>query len=424
MPSDILAIDFGTSNSAAAVLDGGRARRIPVEAGADTLPTAVFFPARGGAMRIGEAAGEALIGGEEGRYMRALKTALGTPLLHETQLVGGSRRTLAQIITAFLTTLRERAEAATGRRHARALSGRPVHFHPDPARDARAEADLRDCYLAAGFEEVRFLPEPEAAVLACHHLGAAGTTGLVVDIGGGTSDFSVFRAEGGRVRILASHGIRLGGTDFDHVLSMAHAMPLLGHGGELRRETGPGRLPVPNAIYVDLATWARIPFLYTAATRRQAAQLARLAIQPERLARLVTVLDHELGHELAFAVERGKIAANSGGDARIGMGFIEPGLSAPLSAASLQAALQGCRDDLSSAISETLSWAQVPAGQIASVILVGGSSLMRMVAEAAQAQCPAATLHRSEAFTAVVDGLALACAGLEPARDLSDAAEA
>ena len=109
MPSDILAIDFGTSNSAAAVLDAGRPRRIPIEAGADTLPTAVFFPPRGGAMRIGEAAGEALIAGEEGRYMRALKSALGTSLLHETQLVGGQRRTLAQIITAFLSVLRERA---------------------------------------------------------------------------------------------------------------------------------------------------------------------------------------------------------------------------------------------------------------------------------------------------------------------------
>ena len=415
MPSDILAIDFGTSNSAVAVLENGIARRIPVEAAADTLPTAVFFPPKGGQMRIGEAAGQALIGGEEGRYMRALKSALGTPLLQETQLVGGRRRTLADIIAAFLVRLRERAEAATGRRHVRALSGRPVHFHADPARDDQAEADLRACYLAAGFEQVEFLPEPEAAVLACHHLGAPGTTGLVVDIGGGTSDFSIFRTEGKGLRILASHGIRLGGTDFDHVLSMSHAMPLLGHGGELRREVGPGRLPVPNAIYVDLATWAKIPFLYTAATRRQAAQLARLAVQPERLGRLVRVLEHELGHELAFAVERGKIAANGSDGGRIGMGFIEPGLSAPLSAASLAAVLQGCGNDLGRAIDETLALADVAPAQIGSVVLVGGSSLMRMVTDVVQARCPAATLHRSEAFTAVVDGLALGTARMSGA---------
>ena len=43
-----LAIDFGTSNSAAAYMDGGRVRRVRLEGGEDTLPTAVFFPMDGG----------------------------------------------------------------------------------------------------------------------------------------------------------------------------------------------------------------------------------------------------------------------------------------------------------------------------------------------------------------------------------------
>ena len=236
---------------------------------------------------------------------------LGGPLLREPRMIGGTRQTLADVIAAFLRALRERAEAATGVRYRRALSGRPVHFHTaDPARDARAEADLRDCYLAAGFEEVEFLAEPEAAALACRALGTSGAAGLVVDIGGGTSDFTAFVVEEGEVRVLASHGIRLGGTDFDQAISMAHAMPLLGLGGELRREMGPGLLPVPKAIYADLATWSKIPFLYAPATRREAALMARLATDPARMRRLVRVLEEELGHELAFAVERGKIAAN------------------------------------------------------------------------------------------------------------------
>ena len=71
MVQQTLAIDFGTSNSAAAVLEKGRVRRLSIEADADTLPTAVFFAPKGGEMLIGEAASAALIGGEEGRYMRA-----------------------------------------------------------------------------------------------------------------------------------------------------------------------------------------------------------------------------------------------------------------------------------------------------------------------------------------------------------------
>lgn len=403
----VLAVDFGTSNSAAAILEEGGVRRLPIEAGSDTLPTAVFLPARGGAMRIGEAAARALAGAEEGRYMRALKSVLGTALLHESRLIAGSRRTLADVITAFLAELRGRAEAAAGRAFTRVLSGRPVHFHADPDRDARAESDLRACYRAAGFDHVAFMAEPEAAALACHGLGGAGDAGLILDIGGGTSDFSVFRAEGGRVCILASHGIRLGGTDFDQAVSMTHAMPLLGLGSQLRRDMGAGLLPVPKAIYAGLADWAHIPFAYTPENRRQAGRMARLAVEPARLERLAAVLTEELGHDLAFAVEQGKIAANGGAGTRIAMGFIEPGLAAPISPESLRDALQGHGHALDRALAETLARAGLPPEAIGSVVLVGGSSLMDLVSDLAALRLPRARLLRSEAFTAVVDGLAL-----------------
>ena len=410
MPTDTHAIDFGTSNSAAAIATAQGLHRIPIERGAETLPTAVFFPGDKGAMRLGTAAAEALIAGEEGRYMRALKSVLGLPLLHEKRLIGGRRRTLSGIIADFLSELRQRAEASTGLRFHRALSGRPVHFHTaDPDKDARAEADLRACYLAAGFDAVDFLPEPEAAAIACQGMGAAGQTGLIVDIGGGTSDFSVFRTGAARPEILASHGIRLGGTDFDHAVSMTHAMPHLGLGGQLRRQMGAGLLPVPRAPYVDLATWARIPFLYTPETRRMVADMARLAVDPPKMGRFATVLEMELGHELAFAVERGKIAANgatAGG--RIDMGFIDPGLSEVVTPDSLDAALAATRAMLRGAVAETLVLAGVAPESIGRIILVGGSSLMRLVGEEARALCPGAEILRSEAFTAVVDGLALA----------------
>ena len=114
MATDILSIDFGTSNSAAAVAAGNGVYRIPIEQGAETLPTAVFFPVQG-AMRIGSAAGAALIAGEEGRYMRALKSVLGLPLLHEPRVLGGVRRTLADVITVFLSEVKTRAETARPR---------------------------------------------------------------------------------------------------------------------------------------------------------------------------------------------------------------------------------------------------------------------------------------------------------------------
>lgn len=78
-----LGIDFGTSNTSAAVLVGGRAHLIEVEQGRTTLPTSIFFDYHSGATTYGSAANAALIDGREGRFMRALKSVLGTPLMRE-----------------------------------------------------------------------------------------------------------------------------------------------------------------------------------------------------------------------------------------------------------------------------------------------------------------------------------------------------
>ena len=413
MTAPTLAIDFGTSNSAVAIVENGVLRRLPIEDGADTLPTAVFFPADRGEMVIGAAAAEALIAGDEGRYMRALKSVLGTSLFHEQRPIGGQRRTLADIVTAFLVEVKTRAEVQIGQTCTRVLSGRPVRFHSaDAERDQKAEDDLRACYHAAGFNDVEFMFEPEAAAWASRAFGGVGQTGLIVDIGGGTSDFSVFQSDDDRLDILHSHGIRLGGTDFDHAISMAHAMPYFGYGGELRRTFGDGLLPVPKSLYVDLSTWAKIPFLYTRETLRLIEDMQRHAVDSDAMDRLHAVIEDQLGHEIAFAVEAGKIAANSGErSAKIDLGSVEKGLTVPISAGSMGDALSEFQMQLREAIYATIFGAGLTPDKITSVVLVGGSSLMNLVQSEARAACPMARINRNEAFTAVVDGLALASVG-------------
>ncbi|TCP20281.1 hypothetical protein [Rhodovulum adriaticum] len=92
MTAPALALDFGTSNSAAALLVEGKVHRLPIEADADTLPTAVFLPSDGGPMQIGRAAEAALIGGEDGRYMRALKSVF-PPSMGSTRSTSSRPRT-------------------------------------------------------------------------------------------------------------------------------------------------------------------------------------------------------------------------------------------------------------------------------------------------------------------------------------------
>ena len=195
--SATLGIDFGTSNSAAGICVDGKPQLVTLESGESTMPTAVFFDVETKKMLVGAAASDALLGGEDGRYMRGLKSLLGTRLIRESRLLLGERLDFIDIVARFLTEVKTRAETATGQTFKRAVSGRPVRFHSeDEARNTQALEDLKECYARAGFEDVRFLNEPEAAARASRDVLNAGDLGLVVDIGGGTSDFTLFRQSG------------------------------------------------------------------------------------------------------------------------------------------------------------------------------------------------------------------------------------
>ncbi|MGB5871193.1 MAG: Hsp70 family protein [Albidovulum sp.] len=401
-----LGVDFGTSNTAAAVFEDGRARLIALEPGHDTLPTAVFMDYSARRTLFGRAAVAAMVDGREGRFMRSLKSILGTPLARERRSFLNERLTLLDIVARFLTEVRLQAEAATGERIDHAVSGRPVHFHSaNAARDAQAEVDLAECYKMAGFSAVRFVHEPEAAALAS---GPGEGIGLIVDIGGGTSDFTLFRGHGAGVEVIASHGLRLGGTDFDKAISLAQVMPLFGMGGELRNEMGPGRNDVPPALFHDLAAWEKIAFLYGAETLRDVRKMVQLAVTPERLRRLLTVVEMELGHDVAFAVEAGKIAANDGASGKIDLGPVEKGLGPVIYANDLITCLWPQAERIGQAAQETLRHAGIGADDVGRVIFVGGSSLIGVIDRLMRGLFAKASFEHSAVFTAVVDGLAIA----------------
>ena len=278
-----LGIDFGTSNSAMAWADAGcQARLIPLEGDAPALPTALFYNAEDHCTHFGRDAVAQYLAGTEGRLMRSLKSLLGSSLLQEDrrQRPGVSFR---DIIAQFLAMLRERATQALGAAPRRVVLGRPVHFvDDDPARDAAAQQSLLRAALAVGFEEVSFQLEPIAAALDYERRLARESLVLVVDIGGGTSDFTVVRLGPDRMGaadrsgdILATTGVHIGGTDFDHKLSLEHAMPLLGY-----RHLGPQQREVPSRVFFDLSTWHLIHWLYQPRAISQAQSPAQQLFRP------------------------------------------------------------------------------------------------------------------------------------------------
>ncbi|MCX7558173.1 Hsp70 family protein [Sulfitobacter sp. F26204] len=410
--SGTLGIDFGTSNSAAGICVDGKPQLVTLEGDEPTMPTAVFFDFESKKMLVGAAASDALLAGEEGRYMRGLKSLLGTRLIRESRLLLGERLDFMDIVARFLREVKTRAEMATGQSFTRAVSGRPVRFHSDDEpRNAQALEDLKECYARAGFDEVRFLNEPEAAARASREVLNPGDLGLVVDIGGGTSDFTLFRQSGQQdIDILSSYGVRVGGTDFDRQLSITRVMPQLGMGSPIRHAFGSETHIAPNAIFNDLATWAKIPFLYGPDTIRDAKDLHKYAVHETRLARLVKVLEEELGHDLAFAVEAGKIMANTPEveNPVIRVGMLKRNAVLPLPAEMMNRKLKVLANKVGEAAEAALAQAGIAPDAVNKLIFVGGSSLMQVVEDALVDRLPCAEVHRGAALTGIVDGLALA----------------
>ncbi|MEM7567793.1 MAG: hypothetical protein AAF321_11240, partial [Pseudomonadota bacterium] len=103
-PAPLLGIDFGTSNSAAALLIDGEAVPVPLEEGRAVMPSAVFIGP--GVFLSGREAFAAYVAGEEGRFMRGLKSLLGSPLLQQSTAAGGRRWRFADIAARYIGTIK------------------------------------------------------------------------------------------------------------------------------------------------------------------------------------------------------------------------------------------------------------------------------------------------------------------------------
>ena len=389
-------LDFGTSNSAIGVACDGTAALAPVEADSTLIPSAIFFDdeTNDGAL-FGKAAIAAYIGQSDGRLMRALKSILGSPLIDEETKLGGGKLALTQVVEMFLRHLKHKAEALAGREINAVVQGRPVRFDDDDRADARAQAVLEAIVRQAGFRDIAFVYEPIAAVQTYEQTVRSEELVLVADIGGGTSDFSVVRV-GPRHRgradrgddVLATAGLRLGGTDFDAALSRAAVMPLLGLGTRLVEKN----LPMPIAPYDELATWATINFAYTHRNERELARLAALACEPEKVKRLLDVVRLRLGHRLAFTVEDAKIALSIEDSASLSLAFLEAELAVPVTRTDFDNAIEAGTERLWRTARDCIAAAGLRPAAIDTILLTGGSSRVPAVRAAIGRAAPSARL--------------------------------
>jgi hypothetical chaperone protein len=404
-------LDFGTSNSGIARPAAGRVELVPLEEGATSMPTAVFFGTEEPhATLYGRAAVAEYLDGTPGRLMRSLKSLLGSSLIDETTAIGDRNVAFRDVVTLYLRTLRERAAAATGQRLDAVVMGRPVRFvDDDAARDRAAQDTLAACARAAGFRNVEFQLEPIAAALDYERTVARDEAVLVVDVGGGTADFTVIRLSPERHDradrpddVLASDGIHIAGTDFDAKLSLAWVMPTLGHG-----TIGPKGMPVPSLVYFDLSTWHRINLLYTPRFQGVLRELRSFFDDPVPYDRLTRVIERRLGHRLLGHTEQAKIELSDAASAVISLDTVERALAVEVRAAELVALLADQLARLVQVGRSTVASAGLAPAAISTVYFTGGSSGMLALRQAFEAAFPASRVVVGDLFGSVVSGLGL-----------------
>lgn len=409
-PARACGIDFGTSNSTVGWLRPGASNLIALEDGKDTLPSVLFFNFEEQRPAFGRQALGEYLDGYEGRLMRSLKSLLGSPLLSSATTVLGSALPFTQILGLFLGELKQRAEAAAGREFEQVVLGRPVFFvDDDPAADREAADTLVEVARTLGFKDISFQYEPIAAAFDYEAGIDREELVLIVDIGGGTSDFSLVRLSPERrvlaerqADILATGGVHIGGTDFDRQLSLAGVMPLFGYGSRMKSDA-----LMPTSHHINLATWHTINAVYAQKSRIALGNMRYDIQDPTGIDRLLRLIEQRAGHWLAIEVEDSKIALTEQERRSIDFSRIEAGLAATLTRPLFEEAIAGSLERINASIEQLLSDAGVRAEEVDTLFFTGGSSGIPALRQHVAARLPNARAVEGNRFGGIGSGLAI-----------------
>lgn len=427
-PSPItIGIDFGTTNTVVAVTDAqGRAQLTTFGAAGATFRSALafqFHPSQDGqpperVVEAGPWAVETYVEDPlETRFIQSFKTFAASAAFTETR-IDDRRYRFEDLLSAFLLRLRHHAGDHLSDLPPRVVVGRPVTFAGNNPDEALALSRYQTAFGRLGFTDIRYAHEPVGAAFYFARQLKEDATVLVADFGGGTSDFSIIRFEQDdsvlRSTPLARSGVGVAGDAFDYRIIDNLVSPALGKGGLYRALDK--QLPIPQRYYSAFARWDQLALLRASRDMRDIRALARTALEPEKIERLIEILDDNHGHALYRAVSALKTALSSqetatfdfaAGDVRIVRevaraefeGWIAPELSA-----------------IAQAVDRAMDQAGLPPESVDRVFLTGGTSFVPAVRALFHQRFGPEKIETGGEFESIAAGLALI--GLEPQLDL------
>jgi hypothetical chaperone protein len=418
-------LDFGTTNSAIGVAEGGTVRLARFEHArgfSDTFRSILYFhpdardkygkyEAVGGPHAIDrylEAEGK-------GRLIQSLKSYLADRGFQATSIFGRTH-SLIDLLALLLLDLRARAEKDLGPLGSRIVVGRPVHFaHADtPEDEAFALERLRTALAKAGWTDVIFEHEPVGAAYYYEKQLTQDELVLIADFGGGTSDFTLIdvgpsrakRNDGGKGAILGTDGVGIAGDALDAKMLHNVVAPMLGLGSTYRAMFG-RELEVPVWIYAKLRRWHHLSFLKTKKNTELLEEIASQSDDPRKIEALIHILDNDLGYHLYRAIERAKVDLSAKESTRFL--FADPPLQ--IEAEITRKDFEGWISEETTAMAECvdrlLATAGIPASSVDQVFMTGGTSFVPAVRRIFDERFGPEKIRAGGEMISVATGLAL-----------------
>jgi hypothetical chaperone protein len=446
-----IGLDFGTSNSGAAILENGEVRLLPLDP-ANNFPEVVktiLYITRNGDQFIGQEAvqlyyrhnvnrlrryvnkrvGEIEYVGAEMSYMRDvfatvdelspgrllqyLKTALrkDSELMayHGTQIFD-RYYSVSDLIEVFLRTLKLRAENELGGKIEEVVLGRPVKFSEKIDLDEQAEETLLKAALGAGFSKVSFELEPVAAAIYYEKSIKRPENVLVFDFGGGTLDIAVMHLGGvGHRVVLASDGIDIAGSDFDRAIIKKRLLMYFGL-EEARYH------PEIFELILAVPEWMALPEHSSPLNRQRLENAIRSGVAPIRLKSLQTLIFNDLAFSFYNRVETAKIALSSQDVTVINPD--EPGLALweLYTRFQFETDIAEYKQQIERVVLETLQTSGLKISEVDAVIKTGGSSNIPLFHYMLEKIFGNEIIKTTHAFNSVTAGLAISAAGGETPR--------
>lgn len=406
------AIDFGTTNSLIAAASADRVwEPLAVEPeGPDptVLRSVLFFSDDTAGFECGARALRTSVEtGARGRLIRSIKRFLPVESFVETR-IGTRRYALEELIAILLRNLRERANALVGADVRSAVLGCPARFSDEPGAHELALSRLERAAELAGFTQVVLCEEPVAAALDCAHQADRQELVVVLDLGGGTSDFTVARLGAGRTDVLSVGGVAVAGDALDGALMRTSIAPYFGANVKYRRQFGENVLGFPRPLLEKLCSPAELCLLDRRDTLSFLREIQSSALgEADRLCmeRLLCLVEDRLGFRLFEAIDATKRALSEADVAPFRFDYPSIELTFPVERAAFEAAIAPALERIWSRLDETLAAAGVTAADVDRVYCTGGTARVPAFLRAVADRFGSGKVRQVSTFHAVIQGL-------------------